>query len=102
MVKNVLVALVYVNKHRTSNLNFNNFVFEKAQKKEKSAKSIAMPLDYKSLPDEGSYLRSRNAKTTTIRGNKAYSILAELARAAVIVAESTLNKPTGNHRTVAS
>lgn len=102
MVKNALAALAHVNKQRTANPNFNNLVFDKVQKKEKSAKSIATPLDYKSSPDESSHLKYRDVKNTKTSGNKAYSIPDELARAAAIVAESTSNKPTGNHSKVAS
>jgi hypothetical protein len=101
LVKNALAALAKVNKDRTSNPNFNNFAFNKAQRAKKNTKSTATPLEYNKTA-ESSHLRHRDTTTATPSGNRAYSIPTELARAAAIVAESTPNKPTGNHSNVAS
>ncbi|KAJ5869330.1 hypothetical protein N7455_004271 [Penicillium solitum] len=101
LVKNALAALAKVNKDRTSNPNFNNLAFDKAQRAKKNTKSTATPLEYNKTV-ESSHLRHRDTTTATPSGNRAYSIPSELARAAAIVAETTPNKPTGNHSNVAS
>lgn len=102
IVKDTLAALAKVNKDRTSNPNFNNLAFDKSQGAKKNSKLAATPLDYSPKAVKSPHLIHRNATATPSSGNKAYSIPTELARAARIVAESTPNKPTGNHSLVAS
>ncbi|KAF9249955.1 hypothetical protein DTO006G1_5914 [Penicillium roqueforti] len=102
IVKDALAALAKVNKDRTSNPNFNNLAFDKSQGAKKNSKLAATPLGYSPKAVESPHLIHRDATATPSSGNKAYSIPTELARAARIVAESTPNKPTGNHSLVAS
>ncbi|KAL6234792.1 hypothetical protein BDW75DRAFT_230891 [Aspergillus navahoensis] len=86
MVENALAVLAQVNKDRITNPNFNKQTFDKPESAVESVR-----------------LRRRDEPSaTTASGNKAYSIPTELARTARIVAESTSNKPTGNHSQVAA
>ncbi|RLL97668.1 hypothetical protein CFD26_105896 [Aspergillus turcosus] len=101
MVKNALAVLAQVNKDRVQNPNFNQYALEEPQPIKESF-ATAPPLDYSPEAVENARLLKREAPSTTTRGNKAYSIPPELARAAKIVAESVDNTPSGNHSDVAA
>ncbi|RHZ48193.1 uncharacterized protein CDV56_102104 [Aspergillus thermomutatus] len=101
MVKNALAVLAQVNKDRVENPNFNQYASQEPHRTQASF-ATAAPLDYSTEAVENARLPKRDAPSTTTRGNKAYSIPPELARAAQIVAESTDNTPSGNHSDVAA
>jgi hypothetical protein len=63
---------------------------------------MAPPLDYSPEVVENAYLWKCDATSATTCGNRAYTILPELARVAKVVAESADNTPSGNHSDVAA
>ncbi|CAG8018440.1 unnamed protein product [Penicillium nalgiovense] len=99
MVQNALAVLKEVNKDRTENPNFNKDTFSESHK---GARATAKPLDYSPESVKTARLQTRDSSLNKTIGNSPYVIPPELAKAARIVAESTVNKPTGDHPQVAA
>ncbi|KAL6229037.1 pectate lyase superfamily protein-domain-containing protein [Aspergillus navahoensis] len=98
MVRNALAVLARVNRERVENPNFNQYIVKSPHQTE-APESAATPLEYSAQAAKSARLEQRD---TTTRGNRAYSIPTELARAAKLVAESTDNTPSGNQSDVAA
>ncbi|KAL5042121.1 hypothetical protein BDW71DRAFT_217250 [Aspergillus fruticulosus] len=101
MVKNALAVLARVNRERVENPNFNQYIVKSPDQTE-APESAATPLEYSAQAAESARLEQRDAASTPTRGNRAYSIPAELAKAAKLVAESADNTPSGNQSDVAA
>ncbi|CAI7617233.1 unnamed protein product [Penicillium palitans] len=99
MVQNALAVLKEVNKDRTENPNFNKDTFSEPRK---GTRATAKPLDYSPESVNIARLQTRDSSSNKTSGNSPYVIPPELAKAARIVAESTVNKPTGNQPQVAA
>ena len=99
LVKNALAVLKEVNKHRTENPNFNKDDFSGPGDE---TREPAQPLDYSTGAVKTARLQSRDSAANNTSGNIPYRIPSELAEAARIVAESTVNKPSGDQPQVAA
>jgi hypothetical protein len=98
-VKNALAVLSEVNKHRTENPNFNKDGFSEPGD---GTREPAQPLDYSASAVKTARLQSRDPSVNSTNSNTPYRIPLELAKAARIVAESTVNKPSGDQPQVAA
>ncbi|KAF7180792.1 hypothetical protein CNMCM7691_010083 [Aspergillus felis] len=87
MVKNALAVLTQVNKDRVENPNFNQYTFQEPRQT-KASLGTAPPLDYSPEVVENSRLWKRDAPSAMTRGNRAYTIPPELARAAKALVQS--------------
>ncbi|EPS32683.1 putative exo-beta-1,3-glucanase [Penicillium oxalicum 114-2] len=97
--ENALAVLREVNKHRTEYPNFNQKAFSESRN---GTREPAQPLDYSPDAIKTARLQARDSSANETSGNRPYLIPPELAKAARIVAESTVNKPTGDQPQVAA
>lgn len=98
IVQQALAVLAHVNRERVEYPNFNKNEFQSASSGSEKA-STAQPLDYSADALEKASLKRRDSEQT---GNTAYTIPDELAAAARTLAESTPQKPQGDHSQVAT
>jgi len=97
LVAQALQSLVLRNKARLENPKFNKLEIAQLSEDPK----LAPPLEYQGSNDTLTKRQSNNS-TGLASDNSAYTIPAELAEAARIVAESTPQVPTGDHGDVAA
>ncbi|KXG46668.1 Pectin lyase fold/virulence factor [Penicillium griseofulvum] len=99
IVKQALAVLAHVNRERVEYPNFNKNEFQNTSSVLTKVSS-AQPLDYSADALKNATLKARDSSEQT--GNSAYTIPDKLAAAARTLAESTPQKPQGDHSQVAT